>query len=106
MGEVKLTEANLPLFFGLFKSACGLFVCRIHAHARVEMRAETTRNGMLPVAVPDPGLVTAAAVDPLTEETGAFLATKTLPRVWDPNPPQWTNSADPASVQMAGVSHL
>ena len=106
MVDVKLTEANLPLFFGVFKSACGLFVCRIHAHARVDMRAETTRSGMLPVAVPDPGSVTAAAVDYLNEDTGAVLATKNLTQVSGASPPQWTNSSDPASVDMSGVSHL
>jgi Putative Flp pilus-assembly TadE/G-like len=106
MVDVKLTESNLPLFFGLFKSACGLFVCRIHSHARVQAFAETTRNGTLPVAVPDPGLVTAAAVDYLNEDTGAVLATKALTRVTGSNPPQWTNSGDPAAVDMAGVSHL
>jgi hypothetical protein len=106
MVDVKLTESNLPLFFGLFKTACGLFVCRIHAHARVQMFAETTRAGTLPVAVPDPGLVTAAAVDYLNEDTGTVLASKNLTKVSGSSPPQWTNSADPAAVNMAGISHL
>ncbi len=106
MADVKLSESNLPLFFGLFKTPCVLFLCRIHGHARVQVFAETTRSGTLPVAVPDPGLVTAAAVDYINEDTGAVVATANLTNVAGSSPPMWTHSAAPVSVDMAGVSHL
>jgi hypothetical protein len=106
MVDVKLSESNLPLFFGLFKTPCVLFLCRVHGHARVQIFAETTRSGTLPVAVPDPGLVTAAAVDYINEDTQAVLASSNLTLVSGSSPPLWTHSAAPVSVDMAGVSHL
>jgi hypothetical protein len=107
MVDVKLTESNLPFFLGIFKGKwCVVSVCRIHAHARVQAFAETTRSGTLPVAVPDPGQVTAVAVDYVNEDTGAIIATKALTKLSGSSPPQWTNSADPAAINMAGISHL
>ena len=76
MVDVKITEANLPLFFripGLFSA-----VPAINAHAQVQIQAlDYLSGGALPIAVPDvdPSRVAAIFVD---EETGAVLATAPL----------------------------
>jgi Putative Flp pilus-assembly TadE/G-like len=51
MVDVKLSESNLPLFFGLVPSLP--FLPRVHGHARVEVRTLTSSKGALPVGVPD-----------------------------------------------------
>jgi uncharacterized protein YaiE (UPF0345 family) len=70
MLDVKLSESNLPLFFGLVP---GLpFVPRIHGHARVEIRSISTSKGALPVGVPDvnPKI---GRVEFVNENTGAVI---------------------------------
>lgn len=54
MVDVKLSESNLPVFFGLVPGSLNLpFVPRIHGHARVEIRTLSSSKGSLPVGVPD-----------------------------------------------------
>jgi hypothetical protein len=96
--DVKMTESNLPWYF-----AGGRFVPAINAHARVSLFKETTKSGTLPVAVPDPGTVTAAAVDFIDEDTGAVLGSRNLTSVGGG---AYNNSASPVTVAMSGVSHL
>ena len=48
MFDVKATEQNLPLFF-----TGGSFVPAINTHARVQLRALSSTNPSLPLAVPD-----------------------------------------------------
>jgi Flp pilus assembly protein TadG len=55
MIDVKLTETDLPWFFG------GL-VPKISAHARVGLVQESQSNGSLPIAVPNPLPTSAAAI--------------------------------------------
>ncbi len=55
--DVKMTEANLPFFFG----AAGSLVPAINARARVSFRLVTTRGGSLPIAAPDNNVVRAEA---------------------------------------------
>jgi Putative Flp pilus-assembly TadE/G-like len=50
--DVKITEADLPLFFGSVIPDFGV-VPAINAHARVEIQKLYTAKGALPVAVPD-----------------------------------------------------
>jgi hypothetical protein len=54
--DVKITETNLPWFF------LGSFVGKLNAHARVSLLQETSSNGTLPIAVPNPVPTSAAAI--------------------------------------------
>jgi hypothetical protein len=98
MVDVKITESNLPYFFGLGAN----FVPAINAHARVEIQALDTASGALPVGVPDINPTTARAWF-INESTGAVLASTPLTNsapagglsIWD-------NSAAPMSVPITG----
>jgi hypothetical protein len=100
MVDVKITEADLPLFFGI----PGLFgkVDAINAHARVQIRALSyLGGGALPIAVPDvdPSRAKATFVD---EETGAVLATTALTNTGTANGFSiWDNAAAPVSVPIS-----
>lgn len=74
MVDVKATEANLPLFLGIVPSFLNLrLLPAINAHARVEIRSETTSRGALPVGVPDVNPVAAIATF-VDDSTGAALS--------------------------------
>lgn len=100
MVDVKITESNLPFFFGLGAN----FVPAINAHARVEIQALNTAAGALPVGVPDVNPTTARAWF-INESTGAVLASTPLTNsapagglsIWD-------NSAAPVSVPVTGAN--
>ncbi|HEU4942394.1 MAG TPA: pilus assembly protein TadG-related protein [Gaiellaceae bacterium] len=100
MVDVKITEADLPLFFGI----PGLFtsVPAINAHARVQIQELSfLGGGALPIAVPDvdPSLAKATFVD---EETGAVLATTPLTNTGAANGLSiWDNTAAPVSVPIS-----
>jgi len=91
MVDVKATEANLPLFFGVVPRFLSMnFLPAINAHARVEIRSETSSRGALPIGVPDVNPVSAIAtfVDDATgtelsgckdSATGVALPTCTVP---------------------------
>jgi hypothetical protein len=96
--DVKITESNLPWFF-----VGGRFVPAINAHARVSLQQQVARSGTIPVAIPDPGAVTAGAVDFINEDTGAVLGSSNLTSAGSG---AFNNSATPVTVDMAGVSHL
>ena len=100
MVDVKITEADLPLFFripGLFSA-----VPAINAHARVQIEALSyLGGGALPIAVPDidPSRAEATFVD---EETGAVLATTPLTNTGTANGLAiWDNVAAPVSVPIS-----
>jgi hypothetical protein len=100
MVDVKITEADLPLFFripGLFSS-----VAAINAHARVSIEALSyLGGGSLPIAVPDvdPSRAKATFVD---EETGAVLATTTLTNTGSASGLSiWDNAGAPVSVPIS-----
>lgn len=63
--DIKATETDLPWYFG------GL-VRKINAHARVSLLKETSANGTLPIAVPNPLPKSAAAIF-INEGNGAIL---------------------------------
>jgi Putative Flp pilus-assembly TadE/G-like len=100
MVDVKITESNLPFFFGLGAN----FVPAINAHARVEIQALDTAAGALPVGVPDVNPTTARAWF-INESTGAILASTPLTSsaptgglsIWD-------NSSAPVSVPITGAN--
>jgi hypothetical protein len=100
MVDVKITEADLPLFFripGLFGS-----VDAINAHARVSLQALSyLGGGALPIAVPDvdPSRAKATFID---EETGAVLATTPLTNTGAASGLSiWDNAAAPVSVPIS-----
>jgi hypothetical protein len=99
MVDVKITEADLPLFFripGLFNA-----VPAINAHARVQIQALSyLGGGALPIAVPDVDPNQAKAIF-VNEETGAVLATTPLTNTGSANGLSiWDNSAAPVSVSI------
>jgi hypothetical protein len=102
MIDVKLTEANLPLFFG----APNLFdvVPAINARARVSIhQLDFLAGGSLPIAVPDvdPTRAEARFVD---EATGAVLATTPLQATGVANGlAVWDNAAAPVAVPVSSA---
>jgi Putative Flp pilus-assembly TadE/G-like len=74
MVDVKATEANLPLFFGVVPSFFNLrLLPAINAHARIEIRSESSSRGALPVGVPDVNPVSAVATF-VDDSTGSALS--------------------------------
>jgi Flp pilus assembly protein TadG len=69
MIDVKLTEADLPWFFGF-----GKVVKFINAHARVEIKPLISTKGALPVGVPDVN-PQSGSVSLVDDATGAVLQT-------------------------------
>jgi hypothetical protein len=96
MVDLKLTEANLPLFFGLIP---GLSVVpAINARARVQIQQLSYSAGSLPIAVPDVDPTRARATF-INEATGAVLASTLLSNTGVANGLSiWDNSAAPISV--------
>jgi hypothetical protein len=96
MVDLKLTEADLPLFFGVIP---GLSVVpAINAHARVSIQQLSYASGGLPIAVPDvdPTKAQAKFID---ETTGAVLATTDLTNTGVANGLSiWDNTGSPVSV--------
>jgi hypothetical protein len=74
MVDIKITEANLPYFFGLD------LVPAINAHARVEIQQKVGGAGTLPVGVPDSNPASAAAIF-VNESTGGVVAVQSLSEV-------------------------
>jgi hypothetical protein len=70
--DIKATEADLPWFLGF-----GGLVPKINAHARVSLLQESSSNGTLPIAVPNPLPKVAAAIF-INEGTGAVLGSELL----------------------------
>ncbi len=74
MVDVKATEANLPLFLGVVPRFLNMSLLpAINAHARIEVRTETTSRGALPVGVPDVNPISAIATF-VDDSTGAALS--------------------------------
>lgn len=95
--DIKATESNLPWFFGF-----GGFVKSINAHARVSLVEQSTSVGTLPIAVPNPLPVSAAAIF-INEATGAVLATQAFTHVGPgPSLDMWQTSA--GSVTLPGTA--
>ncbi len=95
MVDVKITEANLPWFFGL------KVVPAINAHARVVIQSLVRAAGALPVAVPDidPRAARAYFVD---ETTGSVIASAPLTKVGTSGGRAvWDNGAAPVSVPIS-----
>jgi hypothetical protein len=89
--DIKATETNLPWFLGF-----GGIVPKINAHARVSLLQQSTSNGALPIAVPNP-LPTVAAAIFINEGSGAVLGTEIL------NP---VGTSGPLSLYGSGTASL
>jgi hypothetical protein len=74
MVDVKATEANLPLFLGVVPRFLNMrLLPAVNAHARIEIRSESSSRGALPVGVPDVNPVSAIATL-VDDSTGAALS--------------------------------
>jgi hypothetical protein len=103
MVDLKLTEADLPLFFGVIPSLS--VVPAINAHARVSVQGLSYAGGGLPIAVPDvdPTKAEAKFID---ETTGAVLATTNLANTGVANGLSiWDNAGSPVSLPV-NTSHI
>lgn len=93
--DVKITEADLPWFFGTD------LVPAINAHARVSIMALSRSSGALPVGVPDvnPKFARAVFID---EDTGTEIASTPLVKTGAAGDLKiWDNSATPVTVPIA-----
>src|SRR3954465_12487132 len=105
MVDVRLTQANLGLFFPL----CG---CKptISSRARAALEGEASTNSA-PIAVGDTGLTPCVSARLVNATTNAVIQTVTLTKAQtNPNNPtapvQWDNSASPVSFTMPGSDHV
>jgi hypothetical protein len=99
MVDVKVTESNLPWFFGL------KVVPAINAHARVQILQKDSAAGSLPVGVPDNNPTAAAAIF-INETTGAVLAVQPLAKGTDATLngetlTQWSGPSVPVNISTA-----
>ena len=97
--DLKLTEANVPLFFGV----PGLFkrVAAINAHARVRAFQIESSKGALPIAAPDvdPSQVTVVFIN---ENNGTEIGRRALSNIGTANGLSiWDNTASPLSVPIS-----
>ena len=100
MVDVKITESNVPWFFGDLIPGTD-FVPAISAHARVQIQALDTAFGALPVGVPDVDPQSASATF-FNESTGAVLASTTLTKQGSSGGLQvWDNSSAPIAVPIS-----
>lgn len=96
MVDLKLTEADLPWFLKPLK-----IKEFIDAHARVEIRKQTSARGLLPIGVPDvrPKKAHAYFVD---EATGDILASTPLTKqAASGGLTRWDNSAAPLTMDIS-----
>jgi hypothetical protein len=99
MVDVKITEADVPLFFDVPGFDLDV-VPAINAHARVRIEGLDTLGGALPVAVPDPTPTSARAYF-VNESTGAVIASTPLTKTSSTTPAGaaiWDNSTAPLAV--------
>ncbi len=105
MVDVRLTQANLPLFFPLFG-----FKPTISAHARAALEGEASSNAT-PIAVGDTGFTPCVSVNLVNGDTNTVIQTVALSKEpTDPNNPtapvQWDNTGSPLSFTMPGSSNV
>jgi Putative Flp pilus-assembly TadE/G-like len=96
MVDVRLTQANIPLFFPLFG-----FTPTISAHARAALEGETSTIAA-PIAVGDTGNTPCVSVRLVNATTNALIQTVTLAKEPQANnstaPVQWDNSGQDPSA--------
>ena len=105
MIDVRLTQANLGLFFPLFG-----FSPSISAHARAGLQGEASTSAA-PIAVGDTGQIPCVSARLVNATTNALIQTVTLakepPDPLNPTAPvQWDNTAAPASFTMPASDNV
>ena len=105
MIDVRLTQANLGLFFPLFN-----FSPSISAHARAGLQGEASTTAA-PIAVGDTGQIPCVSARLVNATTNALIQTVTLtkkpPDPLNPTAPvQWDNTAAPASFTMPASDNV
>ncbi len=105
MVDVRLTQANLGLFFPLFG-----FTPTISAHARAALQGEASTNAA-PIAVGDTGQIPCVSARLVNATTNALIQTVTLtkkaPDPLNPTAPvEWNNAAAPASFTMPASDNV
>jgi Flp pilus assembly protein TadG len=105
MVDVRLTQANLGLFFPLFG-----FRPTISAHARAALQGESSTIAA-PIAVGDSGQIPCVSVRLVNATTNALIQTVTLAKApanpLTPGAPvQWDNTATPASFTMPASDNV
>jgi hypothetical protein len=92
--DIKATESDLPWFFGF-----GGLVRSINAHARVSLVQQSSANGTLPIAVPNP-LPRSAGVIFINEGTSppTVLRTAALSHVGSGTLDMWQTAATSVSI--------
>jgi hypothetical protein len=105
MVDVRLTQANLGLFFPFLS-----FTPTISAHARAALQGEASTSAT-PIAVGDTGQTPCVSVRLMNATTNALIQTITLTREpTDPNNPtapvQWDNATAPASVTLPSSDNV
>ena len=105
MIDVRLTQANLGLFFTLFN-----FSPSISAHARAGLQGEASTTAA-PIAVGDTGHIPCVSARVVNATTNTLIQTVTLakapPDPLNPSAPvQWDNTAAPASITMPASDNV
>jgi hypothetical protein len=104
MVDVRLTQANLGLFFPLFG-----FQPTISAHARAALQGEASTIAA-PIAVGDSGNTPCVSVRLVNATTNQLIQTVPLAKVTNPPnssaPVQWDNTATPASFTMPNSDNV
>jgi hypothetical protein len=105
MVDVRLTQANLGLFFPLFG-----FSPTISAHARAGLQGEASTSAA-PIAVGDTGQIPCVSARLVNATTNTLIQTVTLAKEpTDPlnptAPVQWDNTATPASFTMPASDNV
>jgi len=105
MVDVRLTQANLGLFFPLFG-----FRPTISAHARAALQGESSTTAA-PIAVGDSGFTPCVSVRLVNATTNSVIQNLTLAKEpTDPQNPtapvQWDNTAAPASFTMPSSDNV
>lgn len=105
MVDVRLTQANLGLFFPLFG-----FTPTISAHARAALQGEVS-TPTTPIAVGDTGFTPCVSVKLVDASTNSVIQTVTLAK--EPTNPQnptapvqWDNTATPATFTMPSSANV
>ena len=97
MTDVRVTQANIPLFFPLFG-----FTPTISAHARVTLEGVGTENNVIPLAIRDPAEERCVEAIFFNADTNAQIGQPVIltKKGTDPNTGavQWDNAASPVSL--------
>lgn len=104
--DVKGTDSQIPWFFRFAETMFDMSPTTVNADARVKIFQAESRKGNLPVAVPDPGRVTAAQVEFINEATNTIVGTTPLLTKGSPSGGKIPFTGVASSVAVTGVESL